>query len=156
LRRRDRCCDAVSGPEPPTRSGTATNRHRRPRSDAGKASPGSETGEDRVAPRDPRGEHGRDHIEGAIEVRGESLHNEYRVLTMSAPSVHNALAALLLDIRDRTGVRPHIYFEWTEGNPALHLVRFLLFGVGETAAVTREVVRRAELRRNRRPHIHAG
>ena len=63
---------------------------------------------------------------------------------MESPTVPNALAALLLHIRDVTGVRPHIYFEWTEGNPALNFLRFLLFGVGEVAPVTREVLRRAE------------
>jgi hypothetical protein len=78
------------------------------------------------------------------------------VLTVTGSSVPNTLASLLLDIRDRTGVRPHIYFEWTEGNPLANLLRFLLFGSGEVAPVTREVLRRAESDRSRRPHIHAG
>jgi hypothetical protein len=84
------------------------------------------------------------------------MHDHYRVLTLEAPSVPNALAALLLDLRDRTGVRPHIYFEWTEGDPLRHLLKFLLFGVGEVAPITREVLRRAEPERSRRPHLHAG
>ena len=62
----------------------------------------------------------------------------------TAPSVPNALAALLLRHPRPDRVRPHIYFEWTEGNPVLNLLRFLLFGVGEVAPITREVLRRAE------------
>ncbi len=95
-------------------------------------------------------------FEAVIEVRGEVLHGKYRVLTLESPTVPNALAAMLLHVRDVTGVRPHIYFEWTEGNPIPNLVRFLLFGVGEVAPVTREVLRRAEPERLRRPHVHAG
>ncbi|WP_082563703.1 MULTISPECIES: amino acid transporter [unclassified Nocardioides] len=95
-------------------------------------------------------------FESRIEVHGEALHGEFRVLTVTGATVPNTLASLLLDIRDRTGVRPHIYFEWTEGKPFIHLLRFLLFGVGEVAPITREVLRRAEPERTRRPHIHAG
>jgi hypothetical protein len=89
-------------------------------------------------------------------VHGQVLHDEFRVLTVSAANIPNTLAALVLDIRDRTGVRPHIYFEWTEGNPLAHLARFLLFGVGDVPPVTREVLRRAEPDRHRRPHVHVG
>jgi hypothetical protein len=39
---------------------------------------------------------------------------------------------------------PHFYFRWTEGNPATNLLRFLAFGEGEIAPVTREVLREAE------------
>jgi hypothetical protein len=95
-------------------------------------------------------------FESALDVHGEVLHGAYRVLTMEAATVPNALAALLLHIRDVTGARPHIYFEWEEGNPIPNLTRFLLFGVGEVAPVTREVLRRAEPDRRRRPHLHAG
>ena len=95
-------------------------------------------------------------FEGSLRVRGAVMHDQYRVLTVEAPSVPNALAALLLDVRDRTGAQPHIYFEWTEGNPLSHLLKFLLFGSGEVAPITREVLRRAERDRARRPHLHAG
>ena len=91
-----------------------------------------------------------------LDVHGEVRHGGYRVITMASPTVPNALAALLLHVRDQTGVRPHIYFEWTEGNPARNFLRFLLFGVGEVAPVTREVLRRAEPDPRRRPHVHAG
>jgi len=95
-------------------------------------------------------------FEGRLEVHGEVLHGHYRVMTMVAPSVPNALAALVLAIRDQTGVIPHLYFEWTEGNPAAQVLRFLLFGHGEVAPVTREVLRRAEPDRERRPRVHVG
>ena len=95
-------------------------------------------------------------FEHRLDVHGEVLHGEYRVLTIESSSVPNSLAALLLHIRDVSGVTPHIYFEWTEGNPVTQFLRFLLFGSGEVAPVTREVLRRAEPVRGQRPHVHVG
>ena len=91
-----------------------------------------------------------------LHVRGELLHGRYRVLTMQSSAVPNSLAALLLRIRDQTGRLPHIYFHWSEENPLANLLRFLLFGVGEVAPVTREVLREAEPDHSRRPHVHVG
>ena len=95
-------------------------------------------------------------FETTLEVHGQVRHGTRRVLSFESSSVPNAIAALLLHIRDRTGVKPHIYFEWTEGNPVTQILRFLFFGVGEVAPVTREVLRRAEPDRARRPHVHVG
>ena len=95
-------------------------------------------------------------FETSLGVRGEILHNRYRVLSVSSSAVSSALAALLLHIRDSTGRRPHIYFEWTEGNPAVNFLRYLIFGQGEVAPVTREMIRQAEPVRSRRPHVHVG
>ena len=95
-------------------------------------------------------------FEGRIDVHGAVLHERFRVLTVEASSVPNALAALLLSIQEMTHVRPHIYFEWTEGNPLRNLLQFLFFGLGEVAPVTREVLRRAQPDRAKRPHVHAG
>ncbi|KUN96965.1 APC family permease [Streptomyces caeruleatus] len=95
-------------------------------------------------------------FEAGLTVRGEVLHNRYRVLTLESSSIPNALAALLLHVRDSTDRIPHIYFEWTEGNPFTNFLRFFLFGQGEVAPVTREVLREAEPDRDRRPRVHTG
>ncbi|MEW1908381.1 amino acid transporter, partial [Kitasatospora sp. NPDC085895] len=95
-------------------------------------------------------------FEAELRVRGEVLHGRFRVLTLEHSSVPNALAALLLHVRDTTGQQPHIYFEWTEGNPFAQFLRFFLFGQGEVAPVTREVLREAESDPARRPHVHVG
>ncbi|MET9732427.1 amino acid transporter [Streptomyces sp. NPDC006458] len=95
-------------------------------------------------------------FETSLTVRGEVLHGRYRVLTMESSSIPNALAALLLHARDMTGRTPHIYFEWTEGDPFANFLRFFLFGQGEVAPVTREVLREAEPDVTRRPRVHTG
>ncbi|MCL2551560.1 MAG: amino acid transporter [Actinomycetia bacterium] len=95
-------------------------------------------------------------FESAVTVRGEVLHGRYRVLTLEGTSVPNALAAMLLHVRDTTGCIPHIYFEWTEGSPFANFMRFFLFGHGEVAPVTREVLREAEHDPKRRPRVHVG
>ncbi|WP_019071106.1 APC family permease [Streptomyces hokutonensis] len=95
-------------------------------------------------------------FEAGLTVRGEVLHGRYRVLTLESSSIPNALAALMLHVRDTTGRIPHMYFEWTEGNPFANFLRFFLFGQGEVAPVTREVLREAEPDRARRPRVHTG
>jgi hypothetical protein len=80
----------------------------------------------------------------------------YRVLRSTSPAIPNAIAGLLLYIRDQTGKIPHAYFGWTEGNPLVYLLKFLAFGEGDTAPVTREVLRQTEPNPQRRPRIHVG
>jgi len=80
----------------------------------------------------------------------------YRVLRCQSPAIPNAIAALLLYLRDTTGIIPHAYFGWTEGNPIAYLMKFLVFGEGDTAPVTREVLRQTEDNPERRPRIHVG
>jgi hypothetical protein len=88
-----------------------------------------------------------------LHVVGEER-DGYRIVTTRASSIPNAVAALLLHLRDTFDVRPHVYFEWTEGSPITHLIKFLIVGVGEVAPVTREVLRRAEPDPDRRPFVH--
>ncbi|TCC33159.1 amino acid transporter [Kribbella speibonae] len=94
-------------------------------------------------------------FETELDVRGEERHG-YKILRVESPSVPNAIAALLLKMRDDWNVMPHIYFAWAEGNPFYFLFRYLISGEGDVPPVTREVLRRAEPKRSNRPWVHVG
>jgi hypothetical protein len=94
-------------------------------------------------------------FETELYVRGVVRHG-YRILEVHGPVVPNTIASVLLHIRDVTGLMPHIYFRWTEGNPVTNLLRFLFLGEGEIAPVTREVLREAVPEVTNRPWVHVG
>ena len=91
----------------------------------------------------------------SLSVRGTEV-GRHRVLRCSSPAVPNAIAALLLHLRDRTGRIPDAYFGWTEGNPVTYVLKYLALGEGDTAPVTREVLRRSVKNPLERPRIHVG
>ncbi len=94
--------------------------------------------------------------EEVLRVNGVRRNGGFRVLQCESPAVPNAIAALLLHIRETTGKLPHVYFGWTEGHPVSYVLKYIFFGEGETAPLAREVLRAAEPDPMRRPHVHVG
>jgi len=94
-------------------------------------------------------------FQGDLEVRGERV-GRHRVLRCKSPAVPNAIAALLLHIKGMTRTIPHAYFGWIEGNPVAYAFRYVALGEGDTAPVTREILRQAIREPLQRPRIHVG
>ena len=90
-----------------------------------------------------------------LEVRGEK-EGQHMVLRCSNSAIPNAIAAILLDIRDRTHKIPHVYFGWTSSHPVTSAVNYIFLGEGEIASITREILRSAEPFEERRPIVHVG
>ena len=89
-------------------------------------------------------------FETELEVRGVVRHG-YRILEVHGPVVPNTIASVLLHIRDVTGLMPHIYFRWTEGNPVTNLLRFLVPGRGRDRTRHPRGAARSRTRRHQAP-----
>jgi len=92
-------------------------------------------------------------FEASLRITGVCI-GRHKILRASSPAVPNAIAAILIHIRDLTGRLPHVYFKWTEGNPIAHMVRFLVLGEGDVPPVTHEVLRHSIADPNQRPFVH--
>jgi hypothetical protein len=92
---------------------------------------------------------------GDLKVNGSNVEG-HKILRCKSPAIPNAIAALLLHLRDQTNTIPHAYFGWTEGSPIGYVFKYIFLGEGETAPVTREILREIEPDPERRPRIHVG
>ncbi|MBP6745233.1 APC family permease [bacterium] len=88
-----------------------------------------------------------------LEVTGHDI-DGHHVLRCKSLAVPNAIAAVLLHVRDKTKKMPHVYFGWTEGHPIMYTFKFIFFGEGETATLTREIIRSTETNEYKRPLVH--
>jgi hypothetical protein len=83
-------------------------------------------------------------LAGTLTVRGDG-----GGLCVESPAMPYAVAAVLLALRDTTGVRPRCRFPW----PRHHRLTMVLGLTGPAAAV-REVLRRSEPDPRRRPAVY--
>jgi hypothetical protein len=96
-----------------------------------------------------------DFAENSLYVEGHEI-NGYKILRCRSAAIPNAIAAILLYLRDKTETIPHAYFGWTEGNPLGYIFKYIFLGEGETAPITREILREVEKDPLRRPRIIVG
>jgi hypothetical protein len=101
-----------------------------------------------VSPTDPSS-----FVDDSLEITGVE-HRGYKIWRCNSASVPNAFAAILLKLRDETGKIPNAYFGWTEGHPIGYVFKYILLGEGETAPLTREILRKAEPDSTKRPRVH--
>jgi hypothetical protein len=92
-------------------------------------------------------------VDEVLEVSGQEV-DGYRIFRCDSPGIPNAIAALLMHIRDVSGKVPHAYLGWTEGHPLAYIIKYVMFGEGETAPLTREILRSIEPNEERRPKVH--
>ncbi|WP_168734980.1 amino acid transporter [Deinococcus sp. KSM4-11] len=89
-----------------------------------------------------------------VEVTGFQV-GPYGVLKATGSSVPNTIAAVMLHLRGK-GAPPQVYMRWTESSPLPLALDFVIGGRGDVPPLTREILRRAEPDRDRRPIVHVG
>jgi hypothetical protein len=95
-----------------------------------------------------------DFSEKQLDVSAEKVDDHNYVFRCSSAAAPNAIASILIAIRNQTGLIPHAFLYWSEGNPIHSTLKYLFLGVGLTGPVTREILREAEPNIDRRPRIH--
>ena len=99
-------------------------------------------------------------VKDASEFIGDCLHvsgheiDGYKVLRCESAAIPNAIAAIMLHMREKTNTIPHAYFGWTEGHPLTYVFKYIFLGEGETAPVTREILRKLDPDPLQRPRIY--
>jgi hypothetical protein len=88
-----------------------------------------------------------------VAIKG-SREGSNRVLHARSPAIANAIAALLIQLKQMTGSTPQVYFHWTDVDPVVNLMRFIFLGEGDTAPLTHEILRRAIKDSAQRPIVH--
>jgi len=88
-----------------------------------------------------------------VEVKGVVL-GDYMIFRCKCQSAPVAIASILLAIRNKTNKIPHVFMGWTDAHPLSYAWKFILFGEGETAPLTRDLIRRIEPQESKRPYIH--
>ncbi|MEL4506400.1 amino acid transporter [Luteococcus sp. H138] len=94
-------------------------------------------------------------FEAPVEVTSAVV-GRHRILRARGTAVPNVLAAVLLDVNQRTNEPPHCYFEWSEKGPVQSALRFLVSGEGDTPPLVHEIIRRAQPVERWRPQLHVG
>ncbi|GHF38903.1 hypothetical protein HNQ07_001813 [Deinococcus metalli] len=89
-----------------------------------------------------------------VEVTGFQV-GAYGVLKATGSSVPNTIAAVMLHLRGK-GAPPQVYMRWSEQSPLPLALDFVIGGRGDVPPLTREILRRAEPDRDRRPIVHVG
>ena len=89
-----------------------------------------------------------------LQVRGVVRHG-YRILETRGPAVPATIAAVLLHIRDVTGLVPHVLFRPTWRKPFGTMLRFLPQVEGKAASVTRELLQNTEPDASKRPKVYS-